>query len=146
MRISGFISKYLALPVIVDGSSMPDSSTIAGLDHDPTTMTARRTHHQPLAAARGRLLLWVGAIVLLLQLFAAVGHDHESEPTFQDCVACSVQAQSHAAPPTLPAAPAAGAWVLAQVLAPAAISARPPRFAGYLLPQPHAPPASSFSA
>lgn len=109
-------------------------------------MTAAPAHHQPLAAARGRLLLWLGAIVLLLQLFAAVGHDHELESQVQDCVACSMQAQSHAAPPAPASAPGAFSMVLAQIVSPVAIAASPSRLAAYLLPQPHAPPASPFAS
>lgn len=110
------------------------------------TMTATRDHHQPLAAARGRLLLWIGAIVLLLQLFAAAGHDHERESQVQECVACAVQAQSHAPPPAMQAAPAAVAPVLARQVAPVAIAVHPSRPASYLLPQPHAPPASYLAS
>jgi len=110
------------------------------------TMTATPRHHQPVAAARARLLLWIGALVLLLQLLAAVGHDHERESTAQDCVACSVQAQSHAAPPAPQAAPAAVAWLLALLVSPPAIAAHAARPANYLLPQPHAPPASPFAS
>lgn len=84
-------------------------------------------------------MLWFGAIVLLLQLFAAVGHDHEVESQAQDCVACSLHAQSQAAPPSNPSAPAA-AWVLVQLVAAPVIVERLAPHASYLLPQPHAPP------
>lgn len=109
-------------------------------------MTAITRHLPAPAAARGRLLLWVGAIVLLLQLFAALGHDHDIASKAQDCVACSVQAQSHAAPPAPQAAPATRAWVLAHIVTPGAIPAAPARPTIHLLPQPHAPPASAFAS
>jgi hypothetical protein len=102
------------------------------------------------AAARGRLLLWCAALVLLCQLFGAVGHDHkkekENEAWAQDCVACSVHAQAPAAPPApSPGAPAFVPFFL-HALAPPTVAARPVSRAGYLLPQPHAPPAPRFSA
>lgn len=85
-------------------------------------------------------MLWFGALVLMLQLFAAVGHDHEVESNAPDCVACSVQAQSLAAPPSKLPAPAT-AWALVQHLSSCAIVERLASHASYLLPQPHAPPA-----
>lgn len=98
------------------------------------------------AAARGRLLLWCAALVLLCQLFGAAGHDHENEARAQDCVACSVHAQAPAAPP----APSLGAPAFVpfflHALAPPTVAARPVSRAGYLLPQPHAPPVPRFSA
>lgn len=84
-------------------------------------------------------MLWFGALVLLMQLFAAVGHDHEVESKAQDCVACSVQAQSQAAPPSNPPVPKT-AWILVQTVSAAVIVERLAPQASYLLPQPHAPP------
>ena len=119
------------------------SGTIAGSDIDPDTMTATRRHHQRPAAARGRLLLWLVAMVLLLQLVAAVGHDHDGESRAQECVACALQAQSPATPPAPRAVPGAFAPVLAQVLAAPGVVVRTPRPLAWLLPQPQAPPDSS---
>ena len=85
-------------------------------------------------------MLWFGALVLLLQLFAAAGHDHEVESKAQGCVACSVQAQSQAAPPSHPPAPSTS-WVLVQAISAPVIVERLAPHASYLLPQPHAPPA-----
>lgn len=98
------------------------------------------------AAARGQLLLWCAALVLLCQLFGGIGHDHENEARAQDCVACSVHAQAPAAPPApSPGAPAFVPFFL-HALAPPTVAARPVSRTGYLLPQPHAPPVPRFSA
>jgi hypothetical protein len=120
-------------------------STILGPENAWTTMNAAQAtappHRSLAAAARGRLLLWCAALVLLCQLFGAVGHDHDTEARAQDCVACSVHAQSLAAPPgPQPGAPTFAPF-LVRVLPPPAVVARPATRASYLLPQPHAPPA-----
>lgn len=111
-------------------------------------MTATRPLHTRAAAARGRLLLWCGLVILLLQLFAAVGHAHrgDNDVDTPDCVACSLQAQAQAAPPGTPAPPAAATWSLVQVTAAPEARTPLPVHVRDLLPQPHAPPASrSFS-
>lgn len=109
-------------------------------------MSASTRYLLTLAAARGRLLLWVGAIVLLLQLFAAAGHDHELESSLQDCVACTVQAQSQAAPPAPRAEPVASGRALAYIVQPIARAVPAAGVGLRLLPQPHAPPASALAS
>ena len=110
------------------------------------SITASRALHRQAAAARGRLMLWCGLVVLLLQLFAAFGHVHrddsDNDVDTPDCVACSLQAQSHAAPPGAQPAPAAVAWSLAfSASAPRTLALLPVHISE-LLPQPHAPPAA----
>lgn len=112
--------------------------------HDSTTMTAFLRRHRQAAAARGRLMLWCGALVLLL--FALAGHDHDNEVKAQDCVACSVQAQSLAAPPVPGAAPVRPPLLLAWAAPPYPAIAALPGHTHYLLPQPHAPPAANTFA
>lgn len=109
-------------------------------------MTGFARLYSQTAASRGRLLLWLGALVLLLQLFSAVGHDHDTEARAQECVACSVLTHTQAAPLAPPTSmPASGARLVG--LLPAALVrqtvAAP---AGWFLPQPHAPPSSPFHA
>lgn len=106
------------------------------------TMTASFPLHRQATAARGRLMLWCGALVLLLQLFALTGHDHDNEPKAQDCVACSVQAQSHAAPPEPRSKPVLVAWMPVRTLPAWESVATLSVDAGHLRPQPHAPPVS----
>jgi hypothetical protein len=105
-------------------------------------MTGTQRHRQPQAAARGRLLAWLAAIVLFLQLFAAVGHDHENQSRTQECVACAVQAQAHGAPPAPDLAPFAFRPVLLQAVAVLEADRPTVIHASRLLPQPHAPPSS----
>lgn len=109
-------------------------------------MTASFPLHRQAAAARGRLMLWCGALVLLLQLFALTGHDHDNEPKAQECVACSVQAQSQAAPPAPQPTPAPVEWALLVTLPVREAVAALPADASHLRPQPHAPPAFPFLA
>jgi hypothetical protein len=117
-------------------------STIFGSIHAQTTMTGTLRHRQLPAAARGRLLAWLAAIVLLLQLFAAVGHDHENQSRAQECVACAVQAQAHGAPPAPDLAPFVFRPVLLQLVAAMQVDGPTVVHASRLLPQPHAPPSS----
>lgn len=109
-------------------------------------MTGTQRHRQPQAAARGRLLAWLAAVVLFLQVFAAVGHDHENQSRTQECVACAVQAQTHAAPPAPGLTPFAYQPILLQLVT--TTKAGGPFFihASRLLPQPHAPPSSLLTA
>lgn len=103
-------------------------------------MTGPLPHRQPHTAARGRLLAWLAAVVLFLQLFAAVGHDHENQSRAQECVACAVQAQAHAAPPAPGLAPSAFQPILLQLVTIAKAGGPFVIHASRLLPQPHAPP------
>jgi len=109
-------------------------------------MTGTQRHRQPQAAARGRLLAWLAAIALFLQLFAAVGHDHENQSRAQECVACAVQAQAHAAPPALGLAPFAYQPILLQLVTTTKAGSPFVIHASRLLPQPHAPPSYQLSA
>lgn len=124
----------------------PIYGTIAGPVDHLNAMTGLARLYSQTAATRGRMLLWVGALVLLLQLFAAVGHDHETEARTQECVACSVLSHAQAAPPAPPASVPVSPARLAGLL-PAALVRQPNAApAGWLLPQPQAPPLSSFHA
>ena len=111
-----------------------------------TSLTASSPLHRQAAAARGRLMLWCGLVVLLLQLFAAFGHAHrddsDNDVNTPDCVTCSLQAQSHAAPPGPQPAPAAVAWSLVFSASALDAPALLPVHISDLLPQPHAPPAA----
>jgi len=116
-----------------------------GPDDRWTTMNAARGPRPATATARARLLLWCAALVLLCQLFGAVGHDHDNEARAQDCVACSVHAQALATPPApQPGVPALAPLLLQAIAAPPVVL-HPATRASYLLPQPHAPPGSPLS-
>lgn len=103
----------------------------------------------PAAAAlpvRRRPLLWLLAIVLVLQLAGAARHDHEFASKAQHCVSCMAHAQPHAPPPgaALRAVPSTP-HVLHTVPAAAALRAGAST-PDYLLPPPHAPPGFLLAA
>ena len=108
-------------------------------------MNAARSARLATATARARLLLWCAALVLLCQLFGAVGHDHDNEARAQECVACSVQAHALATPPAPQAGAPAVAPLLLHAIAAPPVALHPATRASYLLPQPHAPPGSPLS-
>lgn len=86
------------------------------------------------------MLLWLAAIVFLLQMLAATEHHHEPGAKPHHCIACTVHAQPHAGPPDLRVAPAPFAWTLLRILASVPAGAQPAFASDYLRPPPQGPP------
>ncbi|MGX4643113.1 hypothetical protein [Massilia sp. SYSU DXS3249] len=95
---------------------------------------------------RRRTMLWLLAIVLVLQLLGAARHDHELASKAQHCVSCMAHAQPHAPPPgaVLRPVPSTPPVLHAVPAAPAPLAAA--STPDYLLPPPHAPPGFLLAA
>jgi hypothetical protein len=104
-------------------------------------MTAFAFHRYRPAAVRGRVLVWLAALIFLLQMLAATEHHHELSAKSQHCVACTLHAQPHAAPPApvLPLAPFA--WQLLATLATLDVGSAHVPASAHLRPPPQGPPA-----
>ena len=91
-----------------------------------------------------RLVVWLAADVLLLQLLGGTQHRHDLAHHVSDCAGCMLAAQPPSPPPpqSIPEVPVTQAVVQYRLVLPA-----PPRAArsiGFLIPHAQAPPAVSI--
>lgn len=86
-----------------------------------------------------RLLAWLLAAALVLQLLGATQHHHAIDAQLPDCSACFVASLPPAGQPFQAPVPQACAWTLRYILAQAAVPSGPV-LAAFLIPQAHGPP------
>lgn len=91
-----------------------------------------------------RLVVWLAAVILLLQLLGATQHRHDLAHHVSDCAGCMLAAQPPSPPPPqiIPEVPVTQAVVQYQLVLPAPVQAT--SSAGFLIPHAQAPPAVSI--
>ena len=93
------------------------------------------------AATHGRLAAWLIIIVFMLQFLAATQHHHDAAAKTPHCVACTLHAQPHAAPPDATLAVAAFSRHVLHRLFYANLAQELVAYVDFLLPPSHGPPA-----